>query len=65
MTPTEVDEHRAKDLCFFYHEKFTPGHNYSQRQKGQVFLMEVMESEVGQENESVLVTTEEVTKEEP
>lgn len=41
MTPAELEEHRNKSLCFFCREKFTPGHNCPQRQKIQVFLMEI------------------------
>lgn len=40
LSPEKVEEHRNKNLCFFCHERFTPGHNCLQRQKGQVFLME-------------------------
>lgn len=47
MTPSELEEHRAKGLCFFCHERFTPGHHCAQRQKAQVFFMEVEDAIVG------------------
>lgn len=60
MTPAELDEHRSKSLCFFCHEKFTPGHNCQQRQRTQVFFMEL------EDNTLVQTTEVEVTqKDEP
>nr|CAJ00278.1 hypothetical protein [Lotus japonicus] len=47
LTPKEMDEHRTQNLCFFCHEKYTPGHDCPQRKKSQVFFMAVdgLESE--------------------
>ncbi|XP_057442060.1 uncharacterized protein LOC130733807 [Lotus japonicus] len=45
LSPKEMEEHRAQNLCFFCHEKFSPGHDCPQRKKFQVFLMEVEEGE--------------------
>lgn len=61
LTPTEIDEHRTKNLCFFCHERFNPGHNCPQRQKGEVFVMEIEEAITTQE---CLVVPEEVKVEE-
>ncbi|XP_057453401.1 uncharacterized protein LOC130745246 [Lotus japonicus] len=51
LSPKEMDEHRAQNLCFFCHEKYTPGHDYPQRKKSQVFFMVVdgLDSEECQE----------------
>lgn len=27
LSPKEIDEHMAQNLCFFCHDKFFPGHN--------------------------------------
>lgn len=44
MTTTELEEHRVKNICFFCHERFTPGHSCPQSQKMQVFFMEVIDT---------------------
>lgn len=51
MTPAEFDEHRAKNLCYFCHDKFTPGHTCPQRQKMHVFFMEIEEQGIALEEE--------------
>lgn len=51
MTPAELDEHRTKNLCFFCHDKYSPGHNCAQRRKTEVFFMEVDEMIPGREGQ--------------
>lgn len=58
LTPVEVDEHRSKNLCFFSHERFLLGHNCPQRQKGQVFLMEI-EGDTEVQGAKAVITQEE------
>ncbi|KAI5414704.1 hypothetical protein KIW84_040249 [Lathyrus oleraceus] len=43
LSPKEMDEHTAQNLCFFCHDKFFPGHDCLRRKKMQVFLIEVGE----------------------
>lgn len=31
MTPSKLEEHKSKNMCFFYHEKFSPTHSSPQR----------------------------------
>lgn len=62
MTPNEFDEHRAKGLCFFCHERFAPGHMCPQRQMAQVFFMEV-EDPCDPQEEQPQVGVEEKTAE--
>ncbi|XP_057417585.1 uncharacterized protein LOC130711837 [Lotus japonicus] len=60
LTPKELDEHRAQNLCFFCHEKYSPGHKRTQRKKLQVFLMEVHDEELPegeQEGEMEVIDT--------
>lgn len=33
LSPKEVDEHMAQNLCFFCHDKLFPGHDFPQRKK--------------------------------
>lgn len=66
LTPKEMDEHRAQNLCYFCHGKYAPGHECPQRKKLQVFLMEVEEDEHSpQDDEDDSVTTTESLGEGP
>ncbi|KAG8374641.1 hypothetical protein BUALT_Bualt10G0017100 [Buddleja alternifolia] len=56
LSPQEMEEKRAKGLCFFCDDKYTLGHVCSKRR--QLFLMEVEnEDEIQEEEESELVVT--------
>jgi len=46
LTPKELDEHWAQNLCYFCHEKYSPGHDCPQRKKTQVFFMEVEDQDL-------------------
>ncbi|XP_019253895.1 PREDICTED: uncharacterized protein LOC109232588 [Nicotiana attenuata] len=43
LTPTEMDEKRANGICFFYDEKFTPGHKC--KAKRQLYSLELEEEQ--------------------
>ncbi|KAG8382823.1 hypothetical protein BUALT_Bualt05G0118400 [Buddleja alternifolia] len=43
LSPQEMDEKRAKNICFWCDEKFTPGHQCSKRR--QLYIMETNEEE--------------------
>lgn len=45
MRSKEIDEKRAKDLCFFCDEKYFPGHKC----KGPIYGPEIVEEEDGGE----------------
>lgn len=62
MTSTEVEEHRSKNLCFFCHEKFLPGHNCQQCQRGQIFLMEMEEDTMIRTQEPIVILEKEPVK---
>lgn len=65
MSPAELEEHRAKNLCFWCHERFTPGHTCPQRQKSQVFFMEVLETSDTHEKVSTIKVEEDTIVVEP
>lgn len=44
LTPAEMSDRRAKGLCYFCDEKFTPAH-YLTHKKAQLYLMDVNEEE--------------------
>ncbi|KAG8386982.1 hypothetical protein BUALT_Bualt03G0205200 [Buddleja alternifolia] len=48
LSPQELDDKRARGLCFWCDEKFSPGHQCSRRK--QLYIMEVTEDE-GKEDE--------------
>lgn len=58
LSPKEMDEDKAQNLCFFCHDKFFPGHDCPQRKKMQVFLMEV-----GEENQLDSIEVDSVSEE--
>jgi len=41
LTSKEINEKRANSMCFFYDEKYFPGHKC----KGQVYRLEIMKEE--------------------
>lgn len=63
MSPTELEEHRSKNLCFFCLEK-CPGHNCPQRQTAQVFFMETVKVGVTKEGLIEAELEEEINHEE-
>jgi len=50
LTPREIDEKRANNLCFFCDEKYFPGHKCS----SQVYRLEIVEGEEGEEEQEGL-----------
>lgn len=62
MSSAELEEHRSKNLCLFCHDKFSPGHTCPQRQKMQVFVMELEEQSATPED--IDKSEEKVDKEE-
>lgn len=57
MTLNELEEHREKSQCFFCHERFATGHMYPQRQRAQVFFMDVNDP-IGDQEEHTKVAVE-------
>jgi len=51
LTPKELDEKRANNLCFFCDEKYFPGHKCA----SQVYGLEVVDREEGTKEQEGLV----------
>lgn len=64
MTPAELEEHQSKNLCFFCYDKFSFGHNCPQRQKMQVFFMEMKDLILAQGGDTETVEEKPTKKEE-
>ena len=54
LTPQELEEKRAKHLCFYCDQKYAPGHKCS----GQLYSLEIIGDEVESEDEDLLLTDE-------
>lgn len=57
LSSQDFDEKRAKGICFWYDEKFTPGHNC--RKKRQLYFMQLPEENMEEEEETVEEVEEE------